>query len=346
MAELVDFECSVHGFRVATFESAAVTCGLEGCQRSCSPPQWVRARQDSVRRRASAGTWTGRPGPGGHRTGRATAHQQQEPEAVVETDSGPEPVRPSQVPSNASPMMTRTTDTRKTVHHCQSPCRPLTGGITTGTLAAVGKRRLKAGDPDQPFFSEQEPSNQREPVHFAVSRKIRFPHAESGDPGPVPAFQRRVPCEWAESPGRYRTIHVQKAQGVKPMAETTTPCVNRQEPEAWNERDPRGTSQRVGGVARVLWGLSTVRDRSLTGTDQSGRFSGALATAAIFLRHPLRRPPRTRQGRGVQRHVAGGEAGKRASCPRLLSASLVIRDGASSPRGLPVDQPVSSGLNR
>jgi hypothetical protein len=152
MAELVDFECSVHGFRVATFESAAVTCGLEGCQRSCSPPQWVRARQDSVRRRASAGTWTGRPGPGGHRTGRATAHQQQEPEAVVETDSGPEPVRPSQVPSNASPMMTRTTDTRKTVHHCQSPCRPLTGGITTGTLAAVGKRRLKAGTLTSHFF--------------------------------------------------------------------------------------------------------------------------------------------------------------------------------------------------
>jgi hypothetical protein len=65
-----------------------------------------------------------------------------------------------------------------------------------------------------------------------------------------------------------------------------------------------------GRSARTLWGLLVVRERSLTGTDPSGRFSGPLATAAIFLRHPLRRPPRTRQGRGVQRHCrrrGGGE---------------------------------------
>ncbi len=56
MAELVEFSCAVHGFRVATFASAAVTCGLGGCQRSCSPPASVRARLDRSRKRASNGS--------------------------------------------------------------------------------------------------------------------------------------------------------------------------------------------------------------------------------------------------------------------------------------------------
>jgi hypothetical protein len=55
---------------------------------------------------------------------------------------------------------------------------------------------------------------------------------------------------------------------------TTTPCVNRREPEAWNERDPRSTSQRVGGSARVLWGLSTVRERSLTALTRPAALAG------------------------------------------------------------------------
>src|SRR5262249_36143092 len=48
-AELVEFSCAVHGFRVATVPSAAVTCGLGGCQRPCSP---ARARPQARQREA------------------------------------------------------------------------------------------------------------------------------------------------------------------------------------------------------------------------------------------------------------------------------------------------------
>ncbi len=48
---LVEFSCAVHGFRVATFASAAVTCGLGGCQRDCSPPASVVARRKRDRAR-------------------------------------------------------------------------------------------------------------------------------------------------------------------------------------------------------------------------------------------------------------------------------------------------------
>jgi hypothetical protein len=57
--------------------------------------------------------------------------------------------------------------------------------------------------------------------------------------------------------------------------------------------------------------------------------SRPLANAASILRHPGFRPaPSAGQGPGCQRHVAGGEAGKLASCPPSLLG--VIRDGASS----------------
>ena len=113
--------------------------------------------------RASAGTWTGRQGPGHQHTGRATAHQQQEPEAVAETHPRPEPAGRSQTTSSTSPMMTATTDTRKTmaaIHHCQSPRRPLPGGITSANPTP----------PDQPFSDQARP-NCALPGRFAVIRR-------------------------------------------------------------------------------------------------------------------------------------------------------------------------------
>jgi hypothetical protein len=90
---------------------------------------------------------------------RITAGQRHppEPEAVAETHPGPEPAGPSQATSIASPTMIARTDTKATTaathhHHSQSPRWSLPAGITPRTLAAVGKPRLKAGNPDQPFF--------------------------------------------------------------------------------------------------------------------------------------------------------------------------------------------------
>ena len=77
-----------------------------------------------------------------------------EPEAVAECTlarSLPRVLRPAA----QNPTMIARTDTKTTptaTHHCLSPRRPLPGGITPRTLAAVGKRRVNAVTLTSHFF--------------------------------------------------------------------------------------------------------------------------------------------------------------------------------------------------
>ena len=138
---------------------------------------------------------------GPHRIERATEHQPQEQAAEDESTLARSVPRPSQAISNASPTMTATIDTRKTmaaIHHCQSPRRPLPGGIptiTTKNLAAVGKCRLKAGT-ELTANLGQELLNPRLPVTGgARTREAREPVVLKGLPPPIPPV--------AESRSRY-----------------------------------------------------------------------------------------------------------------------------------------------
>jgi hypothetical protein len=71
------------------------------------------------------------------------------------------------------------------------------------------------------------------------------------------------------------------------------------------------------GALGPLW----VRERTVTSTDTSGRFSGPLATAAIFLRHPSAAPRAHGRGVGCSDMSPVGRRGKtRLGTPRFPSA--------------------------
>jgi hypothetical protein len=104
------------------------------------------------------------------------------------------------------------------------------------------------------------------------------------------------------------------------------------EAESLEQERPHEHLAASGRRARVLWGLSVGAGAYMTGTGPSGRFSRPLAMVARILRHPLRRPPAHTAGAwgaATCRRWGGGE--NPFGDPRFPSASLVIRDGASSP---------------
>jgi hypothetical protein len=69
------------------------------------------------------------------------------------------------------------------IHHCRSPRLPLPGGITTANLAAVGKRRLKAGTLTSRFLTRTGQICAL-PVHLPVSASdLRKP--PPGRPRPI-----------------------------------------------------------------------------------------------------------------------------------------------------------------
>jgi hypothetical protein len=195
---------------------------------------------------------------------------------------GPESAGRPQTPST-SPMMIATTDTRTTmaaVHHCQSPRRPLPGGITTRTLAAVGKPRLKAGP-------------------LPVSPECRFIPVPIWYILPVPLGVAL--SAYSHTPG--------EREGGRPSRKAGPPAFRVPGRFAVSRRGPRRQENpRLAGAGSANPGFyaesgdcHSVRERTARGQPENmaSPFIGPLFMAASILKAPQFPPAPQRTGQGL-----------------------------------------------